>query len=206
MGRALSAASMQEIQAFLQAEKDLAKVQVTVERPSNYALRLTALNNGLPFIGFGFIDNSVMIIAGDIIDVHLGVTLGISTLASAALGNMFSDQLGIGLGGVVEALCVKLGLPTARLSRAQEELRVVKFAEHMGALIGITIGCILGMFPLLFLDTDEGMKQRNAEDIEKYLDAISAKLETLPARTTQADLSSMEMDLPHYHSHDLAEV
>ena len=36
-------------------------------------------------VGFGFMDNIIMIQAGDLIDSTLGVTLGITTLTAAAL-------------------------------------------------------------------------------------------------------------------------
>jgi hypothetical protein len=55
--------------------------------PSLQDLRQYALVTSVPFIGFGFFDNAIMLLAGDFFDIHLGVTLGISTLASAALGN-----------------------------------------------------------------------------------------------------------------------
>jgi Transmembrane protein 65 len=41
-------------------------------------------------------------LAGEYIDLTLGVTMGISTMAAAALGNLVSDVAGVGLGGVVE--------------------------------------------------------------------------------------------------------
>ena len=44
-------------------------------------------------------------------DSSIGVTFGLSMLASAALGNLVSDVLGVGMGDVVEATAKKLGLP-----------------------------------------------------------------------------------------------
>jgi hypothetical protein len=41
-------------------------------------------------LGFGFLDNFIMIVAGEYIDLTLGVTLGISTMAAAALGKSVS--------------------------------------------------------------------------------------------------------------------
>lgn len=49
-------------------------------------------------IGFGFADNFIMILAGDVIDNKLGVLFGFSTLAAAGLGNLISDVAGISLG------------------------------------------------------------------------------------------------------------
>lgn len=39
-------------------------------------------------VGFGFMDNLVMIQAGDMIDSTIGVTLGLSTLTAAAFGQV----------------------------------------------------------------------------------------------------------------------
>ena len=53
-------------------------------------------------VGFGFIDNFFMLIAGDAIDESFGATLVISTMAAAALGNWVSDMLGLGLSNSIE--------------------------------------------------------------------------------------------------------
>jgi hypothetical protein len=70
--------------------------------PTGKALAALAVTTMLPAIGFGFVDNFLMIIAGDYIDVTIGVTLGISAMAAAGLGNMVSDWGGIGLQGFIE--------------------------------------------------------------------------------------------------------
>ena len=56
--------------------------------PSKRDLRIHALTQGIPFIGFGIMDNAILIWAGDLIDQRLGVVLGISTLCAAAIGNI----------------------------------------------------------------------------------------------------------------------
>ncbi|MFB1004520.1 MAG: hypothetical protein QMC70_10350, partial [Bacteroidia bacterium] len=45
----------------------------------------------VPLIGFGFLDNCIMIVAGDAIDNGVGRALRISTMAAAGLGNLISD-------------------------------------------------------------------------------------------------------------------
>jgi len=45
-------------------------------------------------------DNAIMIIAGETIEVKLGLVLGITTMASAAIGNLLSDVAGVGMGSV----------------------------------------------------------------------------------------------------------
>ena len=56
----------------------------------------------MAFVIFGFIDNFLMIIAGDQIDSFIK-SLGVSnTLLAAGLGNTFSDVIGILSGRAVE--------------------------------------------------------------------------------------------------------
>lgn len=43
--------------------------------------------SAIPFVAFGFLDNFIMLVAGDEIDQVFGHRLGLSTLASAGLGN-----------------------------------------------------------------------------------------------------------------------
>ena len=57
--------------------KELKKVVVTKEgdvslKPSIQELKQLAYHNSLPFIGFGFLDNFIMIMAGEYIDITLG--------------------------------------------------------------------------------------------------------------------------------------
>ena len=47
----------------------------------------------------------------------VGIAMGISTMAAAALGNTISDVAGVGLGGFIESMATKLGLPQVKLSR-----------------------------------------------------------------------------------------
>jgi hypothetical protein len=65
-------------------------------RPTNNDLYRLSIQQGLPFVGFGFLDNFIMIVAGESIETFLGASLVISTMAAAALGNTLSDVFGIG--------------------------------------------------------------------------------------------------------------
>lgn len=131
-----------------------------VTPPSKRDLHLVALNQGVPFVGFGIVDNALLIIAGEAIDETLGVMLGISTMCAAALGNIVSDLGGVALGTLIEAMCAKLGLPVPHLSTAQRSLRSVRFAGQFGTAIGLTIGCIIGMFPLLFINKEDSLQKK----------------------------------------------
>lgn len=151
-----------------------------VPEPSQYELRIYALTSGLPFIGFGIMDNAILIWAGDKIDTHLGVVFGISTLCAAAIGNIISDIAGVGLGTWIEDFCARrVKLPKLNLTNAQRNLRSVRFAGQAGNCIGLTIGCIIGMFPLLWIDTKEIQKQKHVTQIKNMTQEVMEEAKSL---------------------------
>ncbi|KAM3595712.1 uncharacterized protein V6R79_001449 [Siganus canaliculatus] len=146
---------LKELQSF----ESIAIAQETLEPspPTAAQIRYVLLHNAIPFVGFGFLDNAIMIAAGTQIELSIGVTLGISTMAAAALGNLVSDLAGLGLAGYVEALASKLGMQGPDLTPKQADMWQTRVSSHLGKAIGVAIGCVLGMFPLLFLgDDDDG--------------------------------------------------
>ena len=126
--------------------------------PSLAQLQALAIHQALPFIGFGFLDNLIMIIAGDYIDLTLGISFGISTMAAAGLGNAISDVAGVGSAYYVERISAKLGIKTPNLSLTQIQMPRTRWATQIGRAIGVTIGCIIGMFPLLFIPNKNDLK------------------------------------------------
>ncbi|XP_028327126.1 transmembrane protein 65-like [Gouania willdenowi] len=144
----------------------IAQGQLEIAPPTAAQLRYVLLHNALPFVGFGFLDNCIMIVAGTQIELSIGVVLGISTMAAAALGNLVSDLAGLGLAGYVEALASRLGMQIPDLSPKQADMWQTRVSSHSGKAIGVGIGCILGMFPLLFFKDDE-KKDGKAETSEK---------------------------------------
>ena len=119
-------------------------------------------------IRFGFMDNAIMILAGEIIELKIGAIFSISTMAAAAIGNLISDVAGVGMGSYVEKVARKIGFKEPNLSPeqvilgdwmcpsllirlfTQMELRSTQIASNAGAAFGVSLGCFLGMFPLLF--------------------------------------------------------
>jgi hypothetical protein len=153
-----------------------------IPEPTKEQLKLIMINVGLPFIGFGIMDNAILIIAGDAIDVSLGVKLGISTLCAAAIGNIISDVAGVMLGTVIEDACMKLGLPIAHITEAQRTLRSVRLAGQFGCAVGITVGCILGMFPLFFIDSQLAERKKKAAMINQiFSDVVTEATELVQA-------------------------
>lgn len=90
---------------------------------------------------------------GDYIDMTIGTMFGISTMAAAALGNAISDVAGVGSAQFVETFAAKLGVPNPNLDHRQASLSSVLWSINIGRAIGVAIGCVLGMCPLLFLPT-----------------------------------------------------
>jgi len=62
----------------------------------------------VPLMGFGFLDNCIMIVAGEAIESGLGRTLRLTTLAAAGLGNLISDVAGLGLEDYVRLISGKI--------------------------------------------------------------------------------------------------
>ena len=80
----------------------------------------------------------------------LGVGLGLSTMAAAGFGNTVSDVVGIGLSSKIETFAERLGFQAPQnLTQAQRMTAAVRWAKVAGATGGVTVGCLLGMFPLL---------------------------------------------------------
>jgi len=122
----------------------------TVNTVSTKELIYVGFYYSLPFIGFGFLDNFIMICAGDYIELTIGAGIGISTMAAAGLGNAVSDVAGVGSAWYVESLVRRLGIPVPELSPAQFASRPTSWAMNIGRASGVALGCILGMIPLLW--------------------------------------------------------
>jgi GAF domain-containing protein len=164
------------------------KVEEVVLEPDFAVLKMIALTQAIPFVGFGFMDNAILIIAGDAIDTSLGVMLGISTMCAAAIGNIISDVAGIMMGTVIEDFCANvLKLPVPNLSTAQRQLRSVRFASQFGVMVGVVIGCIIGMFPLMFIDPNKIQNMKK----DAHLEAIFRDVVTEAKSLVGAEATSL---------------
>lgn len=160
------ALSQQDAAHVEDSETSAANVADVVPLTSS-ELKLIAVNAFIPFVGFGFFDNFIMIIAGEALDTTLCVTFGYTTMVAAALGNTLSDIFGIGLGGLVETAAEKLGLPKPEASAQQQQTLAYKMYYQGGSVVGIVLGCFLGMVPLLFIDSKgEELRARKAMEDE----------------------------------------
>ena len=135
-------------------------------------LLLQARLAAVPMVGFGFMDNIIMIQAGDLIDTHLGVTLGISTLTAAALGNVCSDSSGVLFGGAVESAVERLNLSKPKFTASQAKSRAVRLATTGGSLVGVICGCVMGMSTLLLMDLEAAERIKRAEQLSTVFDPV----------------------------------
>jgi len=131
----------------------LRKYAETVPKPTTAQLFGVGMHNAIPFVGFGFLDNFFMILYGDYIELTLGSMITISTMAAAALGNTFSDIMGLGSAWYVEQVAAKVGIKPPALSPIQVNMKSSRICANVGRVLGVTVGCLLGMVPLLFIKT-----------------------------------------------------
>ena len=121
--------------------------------PTSLQLRRVFITSAVPMFGFGFMDQTVMIQAGHLIDCTIGVTFGLSTLTAAAFGQICSDASGVVFGTTLEGLAQRAGLPSANLSSVQRSMAIVKRFKFAGTFLGVMLGCTLGLVNLLMIDT-----------------------------------------------------
>lgn len=141
-------------------------------RPLPGQLFRHGLNTAIPMVGFGMMDNFIMIQAGDFIDSTLGVKFGLTTLTAAACGQICSDFSGVCFGGFIDALAAKLGLPRSGLTTKQFELSVVKKVGVCGAAIGVVLGCCIGMTCLLFMDLEKADRLKKQAELNTLFGSI----------------------------------
>lgn len=134
-------------------------------------------------IGFGFTDNAIMILAGDVIQNTIGLTLGLSTLMSAGLGNAVADLIGTAFRGYIERLSGNF-MPEVKISSRQLESEEAWWAETVGASAGVTLGCVLGLAPLLFLHQKNGGATAIIAEAGKV--PLSSSQNAVPSQNSQS--------------------
>jgi len=147
--------------------------------PTKEQLRVLAYRAAIPMVGFGFMDNLVMITAGEAIDSTLGVALGISTMTAAGFGQCCSDVAGNLSGGTVDAAITRMKLQHHGLTEDQLDLKVSRMYKLLGACVGVVAGCLLGMSCLLFIDTDKADRARKAKELQSIFQHIMTEGKSL---------------------------
>lgn len=136
-----------------------------VPKPTSTQLRVYALQCAVPMVGFGFMDNIIMIQVGDLIDSTLGVTFGLATITAAAMGQVCSDVSGVAFGGVVDAFFTRMGLPVSDMTAQQLTLPKVRFTRTFAMAVGVLSGCLLGMTSLLFMDLEKAARLKKQKEL-----------------------------------------
>mmetsp|Transcript_11351 Transcript_11351/g.24078 ORF Transcript_11351/g.24078 Transcript_11351/m.24078 type:complete len:229 (+) Transcript_11351:90-776(+) len=103
----------------------------TATLPTSSQLQNLFLASAIPMVGFGFMDNFIMIQAGGLIDSTLGVKFGLATLTAAAMGQVVSD-----------VRCVR-NRRIASFRKKELFFRIRVFLIRMALLIIPTFQCFL---------------------------------------------------------------
>lgn len=138
-------------------------------RPTHLQLKRLFVHAAIPMVAFGFVDNTVLIYAGDFIDNTMGVRFALPTLAAAAMGQVFSDTSGVLCGGTIESIALKMNLPLPGLSMAQQRMTITKVVSTSAGVLGVILGCCLGMCNLLFLDLGAAERAKRKEEVQKAI-------------------------------------
>ena len=111
-----------------------------------------------------------MIQAGGYIDATFGATLGLATLAAAAMGQVVSDVSGVIFGSTVERLLQRYGIvQSPSLTVAQRKLPLVRNVTMFAMVVGVTCGCLLGASSLLFVDLHAHERQLRTSQLKDVL-------------------------------------
>lgn len=76
----------------------------------------------------------------------------------------------------MEALAMKLGLPSSDLTLSQRRLKIARLTATSGAAVGVVVGCLLGMGTLLFMDTTHAEREKKQVQHVGYFKIERAKL------------------------------
>jgi hypothetical protein len=179
LAAALGPGVVASVASNLDAYREAHPEQNETSPPPLRKLKGVFVGSAVPFIGFGIIDNAVMLVAGDQIDMTLGVSLGISTLAAAGLGNLLSDVGGVWAGGAIERASDRLGLPAPLLTRSEENHQRTKSTENLGSAFGVALGCLIGMLPLLLIDSSKAQKLKREDELTKLFRGVFEQVHEL---------------------------
>mmetsp|Transcript_19816 Transcript_19816/g.32490 ORF Transcript_19816/g.32490 Transcript_19816/m.32490 type:complete len:362 (-) Transcript_19816:40-1125(-) len=190
---------------------ETAAAETTPEPPTARQLVSHAIKCAIPMIGFGFMDNTIMIHAGHYIDCTLGVKFSLSTLAAAGIGQIFSGIGGVMFGDTLEAVFREASGGTVhkhKLSTAQKLMRSSRIAGVVGGIIGVSVGCTLGLVNLFFVDEQKAnmLKLQALEDGQEFEfeveidNAINPGLTTVFVRGPDVDgvLASITAQIASY--------
>jgi len=133
------------------------------------------IKKSIPAAVFGIIDNGVMVLIGESIDASLGQSLGLRAMAAGGLGNTGSDMVGKLMETSIEKLMDKIGMNDedgdGDEEKSERDKKLEDFAAGAGGVIGIGVGCLVGMLPMLFT----GGFTKTASDRSRKASAIDTE-------------------------------
>jgi hypothetical protein len=126
-----------------------------------------------------------MIHAGHYIDCTLGVTFGLSTLAAAGIGQIFSGIGGVVFGDALENIFHRI-VPTTKMTKSQRNLGISRSIGLLGGVLGVTLGCTLGLVNLFFVDEYKAslLKLHALEEGQEFEFEVEVDNEANPGYTT----------------------
>lgn len=151
----------------------------TIPHPTNRQMYIHSLHAAVPMVGFGLMDNTILIHAGDYIDQTVGVAFGMPTMVAAASGQILSDFSGVCFGGAIEALALKLGLPPSKMTAEQFTLPLVKKVRTASAALGVVTGCTLAMGQIYFMDLHKSERLKAKKELVPLFHGIAMEAKTL---------------------------
>ncbi|CXH94469.1 GAF domain-related protein, putative [Plasmodium berghei] len=120
--------------------------------------------SSIPMIGFGFMDQFIMIRLGDMFDASIGVTLGISTLCAASFGQLCSDTFGVFFGCAINYLLQRYKI--IQIEKFDIKNKIYQYCTLIGSVLGILLGCGLGMLQLIFIDTTKSDRLKKKKELD----------------------------------------
>jgi hypothetical protein len=148
------------------AEALIESAEAAVGRPAPPEVKDWLVRFIAKFMGafvFGFIDNFIMVMIGKQLDAAFGGVTGAvvgstnAAMAAAGLGNTVSDMVGELGSSSIEYGMKKMGLDPKKVTDEQvaEGPRWMRFLDGGAGVIGIAVGCLVGMFPLFLEEKKE---------------------------------------------------
>jgi hypothetical protein len=159
-------------------------------------LRALFIASSIPMIGFGFMDQFVLIQAGGYIDATFGIRFGLATLSAAAAGQVVSDVSGVVFGGALERFLTTntSWLRPPNITQLQRQLPICRNISMLGAVVGVIIGCAIGATSLLLVDLEARNRMERAQRLREIVqDMVTA---AIPSTTTSSGTTNTTSDAP----------
>ena len=148
------------------------QLSIGTKTPSKKQLKILFWHSAAPMFGFGLMDNTVMIQAGDFIDCTIGAKLGITTLTAAAFGQVFFLTFPAFCLASIVSPCHQAWAARTQADTVATPYSPSKIAGVGGAVFGVVCGCLFAMTQLLFMDLDRADRMRKQKELKTLFDTV----------------------------------